>query len=109
MRSNRCTRRTALQRKMAASVAITTSVFHTGAVSVLTVQGKLMMGEAAAEVRAAVDELLVAGNHRIVLNLSGVTHIDSAGLGALAMNFKNVRTAGGMLALAEAPKRVRDA
>ena len=87
---------------------ITTQVHQDGSVSVLCVQGKLILGEASNAFRSAVEEILKSGNQRIVVNFQDVPYADSAGVGALAVNFSNVRAAGGSLALAGTQKAVRD-
>jgi anti-anti-sigma factor len=89
-------------------VSITTQINQAGGVSVLSVQGKLVLGAASTSFREAVDELLKAGNQRIVVNLSGVPFADSAGIGAIAVNFSNVKAVGGALAMAETQQPVRD-
>jgi anti-sigma B factor antagonist len=88
-------------------VPITTTISQAGPISVLSVQGKLVLGDSARAFRDAVDELLKAGNQQIVINLSGVPFADSAGLGAIAVNFSSVKTAGGRLAMAETQPAVR--
>ena len=89
-------------------MSLTTQVNHAGPIPVLCVEGKLVLGAAATAFREAVDELLKAGNQHIVVNFSGVPFADSAGLGAIAVNFSNVKAAGGTLALAETQPAVRE-
>jgi anti-sigma B factor antagonist len=89
-------------------VSIITQIHHDGPVAVLCVQGKLILGEASNAFRTAVEEMLKAGNQLIVVNFEDVPYADSAGVGALAVNFSNVRAAGGSLALAGTQKAVRD-
>ncbi len=87
---------------------LTTKVRQDGQVSVLCVEGRLVLGDSAAAFRGAVDKMLREGNHRIVLNFEDVPYADSAGVGAIAVNFSSVRAAGGSLALAGTQKAVRD-
>ena len=54
-----------------------------GDVSVIDLQGKLVAGVGDILLRDAVNELLAAGEKRILLDLSEVTHIDSSGVGEL--------------------------
>ncbi|MEP6715812.1 MAG: STAS domain-containing protein [Terriglobia bacterium] len=89
-------------------MAITTQIRHDGQVSVLCVQGRLILGEPSDAFRAAIEEMLQAGDQDIVVNFEEVPFADSAGVGALAVNFSNVRAAGGSLALVGAQKAVRD-
>ena len=67
-----------------------------------------MLGTASNAFRSTIAELLRAGNQRIVLNFKGVPYADSAGIGALAYNFSNIRAAGGRLVVAEAQQAVRE-
>ncbi len=54
-----------------------------GDVSVIDLQGKLVAGVGDILLREAVNELLAAGEKKILLDLSEVTHIDSSGVGEL--------------------------
>jgi anti-sigma B factor antagonist len=69
--------------------------------------GRLVFGEESGSLRDMVKQLL-ATNKRIVLNLSGVTYIDSGGLGTLVALYTSARTAGGSVRLANLTKRVGD-
>jgi anti-anti-sigma factor len=89
-------------------VAITTQIHQDGKVSVLELQGKLVLGNPSNEFRSAVEELIRSGNQKIVLNFRGVPYADSAGIGALAYNFSNMKAAGGTLAVAELQQPVRE-
>ena len=85
-----------------------TEIHKSGPVAVLTMQGKLVLGASSNEFRATVEELLKTGNQLFVLNLKDVPYADSAGIGALAYNFSNVKAAGGQIAVAEVQPAVRD-
>jgi len=80
-----------------------------GSVTFVALRGKVTLGEGSEAVRTVVEQLAIEGCHQIVLNLSGVPFIDSAGLGALALGYTRLKKAGGLLKLAEAPPRVQDA
>ncbi|MDX2217196.1 MAG: STAS domain-containing protein [Oculatellaceae cyanobacterium bins.114] len=49
------------------------------------------------KLRSEIDTILQAGIHIILMDLENVTFMDSSGLGALVVNLKAVRTAGGKL------------
>ena len=49
--------------------------------------------------RQVIEELLDAGKTRLVVDLRGITYIDSAGLGELVRGMKRAREAGGDLRL----------
>jgi len=52
-------------------------------VSVVALNGRIVLGEEGTALREKVKSLLGAGKKRIVLDMSNVTYIDSAGLGIL--------------------------
>lgn len=49
-------------------------------ITILEVSGRLTLGEGTSVLRSAIRELMSEGSTRILLNLAGVTHLDSAGL-----------------------------
>jgi anti-sigma B factor antagonist len=78
---------------------------HDG-VDILDVEDRLTAA-VAPRLRSAVADLVAAGRTRVVVNLAGVTFIDSSGLGALVGALKATRTAGGDLRIAAAPEQVK--
>lgn len=89
-------------------MSISTQIHHDGSVSVLSLEGKLVLGTPSNTFRSKIEDLLKAGNQRIVLNFKGVPYADSAGIGALAFNFSNIKAAGGRLVVAEAQQAIRE-
>jgi anti-sigma B factor antagonist len=76
-------------------------------VAIVDCSGRLVFGEESGYLRDAVKQLVV-GNRRIVLNLSGVSYIDSGGLGTLVALFTSARNSGGSIKLANLTPRVGD-
>ena len=76
-----------------------------GTYVVLAPEGKFNL-VAAPALKARIDELIVAGTTRIVVDLRGVDFIDSSGLGALIGGLKAARQAGGDLRVAAAGTQV---
>lgn len=66
-------------------------------VTVLDLQGRLVFDDGDRPFRARVDELVEQGRSRIVVNLAGVTYIDSCGIGSLVAKFVSLRRKGGDL------------
>jgi len=64
------------------------------------------LGEGAGLVRKAVRELVDAGSREILLNLHGVTYVDSSGLGEMAGSYATVATLGGQLKLVHSQARI---
>jgi len=78
-----------------------------GDISVLTCQGRIGEGLESAQLEARVAELLPHGPW-IVLNLAGVSFLDSSGLGLLVKLLARGRRAGGGLRLCALPPRVAE-
>jgi anti-sigma B factor antagonist len=66
----------------------------------LELGGQLQMGVECKQLDLALDELLRENCTRVVLDLSHLTKLDSAGLGKIVNCFSRVKTAGGSLRLA---------
>lgn len=68
-------------------------------VIVLSLDGRIVLGEESNSLREKVKSLLAAGKKKIVLNMSNVTYIDSAGLGTLVAAHHSAKTQGAALRL----------
>jgi anti-sigma B factor antagonist len=77
-------------------------------VAVLSMKGKLTLGEGDDLLREAVQAVLDEGAHGIVLDLSQVPYIDSAGLGEIVRSYTSVTRTGGKLVLVGLTKRIDD-
>jgi len=75
--------------------------------SVLVSSGRMVLGEESAKLRHVVKEAMGEGSH-IVLDLGGVTNIDSTGLGVLVGLHASARKAGRGIKLANLNPRLRD-
>ena len=53
-------------------------------VTVVDIDGRIVLGEESNSFREKIKSLLAAGKKKIILNLANVSYIDSAGLGTLA-------------------------
>jgi anti-sigma B factor antagonist len=80
----------------------------TGDVTLLDLIGKITIGEGSVQLRDAVSRLLDAGRNRIILNLGGVTYVDSSGIGELVSRFTTTKNTGGKLKLLNLPKKIKD-
>lgn len=79
-----------------------------GDVTIIDISGRLTIGPALIHLAEVVEAALNAGKQKILLNLAGVTYIDSSGIGELNATLKSVAGHGGILKLLQAPKRVQD-
>ena len=68
----------------------------------LEIKGPLQMGVECKRLEIAVDELLRENRTRVVLDLSGVSRMDSGGLGKIVNCLSRLKVAGGTLRLAGA-------
>ena len=77
-------------------------------VVVIRLAGKLMLGPEGQRVETLVAELLGQGQKNFIFELSGLTHIDSTGIGRFISSFNKVRQAGGIMRMAGATGQVRE-
>lgn len=70
-----------------------------GRVTVLTVRGDLVIGEAETAFKRAVTRLLEEGHVHLLIDLSGVGFLDSSGLGALVRALTISQKEGGQTKL----------
>ncbi len=87
---------------------MTVSEQMSGDVVVLTLDGRLTMGDNADVVRDKVGSLLQQGHRRFVLNLAAVPYMDSGGLGMLVHAYATVTRQGGRLTLMHVTDRLYD-
>ena len=79
-----------------------------GDVTVLDMQGKLLIGEGDELLREKVNNLVESGKTKILLNLGDVPYMDSAGLGEVVRCFTTVSRKDGKLKLLNLTKRLQD-
>lgn len=84
------------------------SIRNVGGVVVLDLEGKILIGDGCQELRDAICKTLDEGKQKILLNLAGVSYMDSTGLGEVIRNYKTVIDKGGKLKLLSLTARIRD-
>jgi anti-sigma B factor antagonist len=77
-------------------------------VAVLEMAGRICLGSASQQVEWSLAELLKQNQRKIVFDLSGVTVVDSTGVGILVMCHAKVKKAGGNLHIAGANGMVEE-
>lgn len=77
-------------------------------VTVLTLAGRVTLGDESNEMRNKIKEILAQGKKRLVLDLGGVSYIDSAGLGTLVAAYTSARNSGGDIRLANVTQKFDD-
>jgi anti-sigma B factor antagonist len=76
-------------------------------VTIVACHGRIVFGEESNALRDTLKQQL-ASTRQIVLNLSGVTYIDSGGLGTLVGVYSSARAAGADIKLTGLGQRLRD-
>lgn len=79
-----------------------------GDVVVLDLEGKILIGDGCQELRDSICKTLDEGSKKILLNLAGVSYMDSTGLGEVIRNYKTVIDKGGKLKLLSLTARIKD-
>jgi anti-sigma B factor antagonist len=77
-------------------------------VAVLSLAGKLTLGGDCQQVERQLDDLLREGKLRVIFDLSGLSYIDSGGVGTLVMCLRKLKKSGGTLRVAGAAGKVED-
>jgi anti-sigma B factor antagonist len=68
-------------------------------VSVVALDGRIVLGEESNALREKVKSLIAAGKKKIILNMDNITFIDSAGLGTLVAAHHSVKSQGASMRL----------
>ena len=77
-------------------------------VTVVEIEGRIVLGEESNSFREHIKGLLAAGKKKIVLNLANVSYIDSAGLGSLVATFSSAKGQGATLKLANLGNKFKE-
>jgi len=80
-------------------VALKMSQSEVDGVTVVALDGRIVLGEEGNALREKVKALLAEGKKKIVLNVSKVTFVDSAGLGVLVASHHTAKKEGASLRL----------
>jgi anti-sigma B factor antagonist len=78
-------------------------------ITVVELSGTLALGAESQRIESLIEELVRKGSRRIVIDMSGVEHIDSAGMGMVALAAGKLREAGGKLAVVASGGKVLQA
>lgn len=76
-----------------------------GDVTILQVTGRVILGDGAAELRSCMNDLVDEARLKFLLDLRGVTYIDSFGVGVIAAKYVSVRRKGGDVKLLQLSAR----
>ncbi|HWS53488.1 MAG TPA: STAS domain-containing protein [Pyrinomonadaceae bacterium] len=79
-----------------------------GDVTILDMDGKITIGEGSVSLRGAIRRLIEEGKKKILLNLSGVSYVDSSGIGELVSSYTTTSSKGGQLKLLNLTQKIQD-
>lgn len=79
-----------------------------GEVTILALAGKLTLGEGERLLKDRISSVVRGGPRQLLLDLSEVPYVDSAGLGELVRTYTAVNRNGGQLKLLGLAKRIKD-
>lgn len=77
-------------------------------VAVLDLKGRIRINGGTLALHRSIRCLVEEGKTKILLNLAGVTHIDSTGLGELISSYVTVSNKGGHIKLVHLTERLKD-
>ncbi len=79
-----------------------------GDVRIVGLGGKITIGGGDVKIRELVDKALADGKNKIILDLGGVSAIDSSGIGEMVACFTTVAKHGGKLKLMHLSPKIND-
>jgi anti-sigma B factor antagonist len=79
-----------------------------GSITIVDLRGSIDLGEASLTLRRTIRDLVESARIKIILNLSQVNSMDSAGVGELAGAYVPVKSKGGDLKFLNPTKKVYD-
>jgi anti-sigma B factor antagonist len=88
-----------LWKKGGTNVALRITHGEVDGVDVAWLDGQIVLGEETGALRETVKGLIAQGKKKLIFNMSNVTMIDSAGLGALVAAYSSARSGGASLRL----------
>ena len=77
-------------------------------VEIIKLEGKITIGSGDQQLREVIGNAMNAANSKILLDMSGVTTIDSSGIGELVGSYTTVTNRGGKLKLLHLPAKLNE-
>jgi anti-sigma B factor antagonist len=84
------------------------TIRHVDGVTVLDVTGRITLGEGGVTLRDAIQEAMKTGTKKLVIDMGGVTYMDSSGLGELTGAYVSAKNKGCTLKLLRLTKKLDD-
>ena len=79
-----------------------------GGITIVRVKGKITIGEGDVKLRETIENLITSGKKSVLLDLGGVSFMDSSGVGELVGCYTTVMNRGGKLKLLNLTKKIKD-
>ncbi|GAC1432853.1 MAG: STAS domain-containing protein [Thermoanaerobaculia bacterium] len=77
-------------------------------VEIISLQGKITIGSGDSQLREVITNALNSGKNNLLLDMSGVTTIDSSGIGELVGSYTTATNRGGKLKLLHLPAKLNE-
>ncbi len=77
-------------------------------VEVVSLQGKITIGSGDVQLREIIQQCMNEGKSNVLLDMQGVTTIDSSGIGELVGSYTTATNRGGRLKLLHLPPKITD-
>jgi anti-sigma B factor antagonist len=77
-------------------------------VDVISLSGKITIGSGDTQLRDVIGNAMTEGKNKILLDMSGVTTIDSSGIGELVGSYTTVANRGGKMKLLHLPAKLNE-
>ena len=84
------------------------NIRESSGVTIIDIMGRLTLGDTPTILKDEIRRLIEEGKTRLVLNLAGLTYLDSSGMGLLVGAYAAVSRVGGQLKLSGLTSRVKD-
>src|SRR3954452_10702944 len=89
-------------------MALVAKTRQAGNVDIVDLSGKITLGENTGILRDEIRSLLAQGQKNILLNMGGVSYVDSAGLGELVGAYTTATNQGGSVKLLNLQGKMKD-
>ena len=89
-------------------MSVTINVREAGNVTIVEVAGRVTLGAAGPSIQDTVRELVDSLHTNIIIDLGGITYLDSSGLGQLVASAATAASRGGAIKLLNLTERVYD-
>lgn len=95
-----------MQNLREAVVGLQATIRNSGDVAILDLKGRALVGPENDRLASELQQLIQSGPRKLLVNLAGLTQVDSSGVSTLVRAFVSLRQSGGSLKLLGAGGRV---